>query len=301
MSGGSVGSTGSKIRERAQALEARVVAALQHPVARWVGFLVGLAALGFLVSALFRNDEGLTAILDLGPASWLMAAAGFALFHLTAIGLLAALGGRPAGPIWASAQLVKYLPVPASAAVGMVGSAVRHGTGAGEAVGLMVRQSLALVGGATFVAIPAVVAWLGSQVPGGAAVGVGGCVLLACGAIAFATRGTSRTTIAATTALTVAGWAVLAVSLALAVRLAGDPAIILGSAYAAGWVAGQVVVPVPAGLGVREAAMVALLQDQVGFQRALAIAIVTRLLHVLSDGAAAVVVFGLRASRREGV
>lgn len=291
----------SNIRHRLQGLESRAAAYLRHPVARWVGLAVGLGSLALMAGVLIRNGEGLAAVAALGPGSWLAAAGGFLLFHLAAIGLLTVLGARRAAPTWVSAQFAKYLPIPASAAVGMVGSAVRYGAAPSEAVGLMVRQSLALVGGAAVVGAPAVSYWVGARLPAGAAAAVLGCGVVAAAAIALAGRGMSQRRIVLITVFSVAGWALLAVFLALAVREIGDPLLLLGSAYAAGWVAGQIVVPVPAGLGVREAAMLALLQGHIGFHRAAAIAIVTRLLHVLSDGAAAAVVFGLQSRSRQRI
>jgi hypothetical protein len=82
-----------------------------------------------------------------------------------------------------------------------------------------------------------------------------------------------------------------------AVALVGGTGVALATgAYALAWVAGFVVVVAPAGAGVREGALALLLAAPLGSGRALAVALVLRLLTTLADLALGLV--GLAAGRR---
>jgi uncharacterized membrane protein YbhN (UPF0104 family) len=66
-------------------------------------------------------------------------------------------------------------------------------------------------------------------------------------------------------------------------------------AMALGWAAGLIVIPAPAGAGVREAVLVATLAAQVGSSPALAVAVASRVLLLLADVALAALSLLLRA------
>jgi uncharacterized membrane protein YbhN (UPF0104 family) len=96
-----------------------------------------------------------------------------------------------------------------------------------------------------------------------------------------------------------AGYAVMGVSFALLLRAIGGswPAGIwmLPAAVTVGWLAGFLVPGAPAGLGVREAALTALLAPSLGAGLVLSAAALWRLSHMLTD----LLVFGLGLSLRE--
>lgn len=215
-------------------------------------------------------------------------------FEVGAVLALRSLGGLSAGRIWAASQLAKYLPVPASAAAGMVGSSVRHGHSTRNAFALMVRHSILLVGAATIVGSPAIGSVIENQMPWA---GTGATVLVAItgtGIVAMTVRNARllRTRILAGLS-SVAGWSAAAGGMAVAFSPSADVAVVVGSAYCAAWVAGQLVLPVPAGLGVREAALIGILSPTLGATEALGYAVLSRLLHVFVDGLLVAVVLGL--------
>jgi uncharacterized membrane protein YbhN (UPF0104 family) len=86
---------------------------------------------------------------------------------------------------------------------------------------------------------------------------------------------------------------------AAAVAVAGAPRQfpLLTAAFAAGYVAGVVIVVAPAGLGVREATIIVALASTVGVGDAAAIALVLRLVHTLADVTVAISFAGLRRRR----
>jgi glycosyltransferase 2 family protein len=82
----------------------------------------------------------------------------------------------------------------------------------------------------------------------------------------------------------VIGWALASVLIGAGFAAVDAGVVYLGAIFAAGWVAGQIVVPVPAGIGVREAAIIWLAGPEIGYEAALAFALLTRVLHVAVDG-----------------
>jgi hypothetical protein len=274
-------------------LETSTDALLRSRGARWGGLVVGLAAVAFLGRSLAdAGDEALAWFAGLSAAQVLAAAAGFALYHCAAVLTLRPIFGGPALRVWGAAQLIKYLPIPGSAVLGMVGTTVRDGGTTRHGVAVTVRHSLLQVGGATLVGIPAVAAtaerilgippllvWL-VGVPGGLAVAWAGVKHL------------RRAPALACLVGIVAGWWLLGVLLAVGVARGEGSVLLVGAGFAAAWVVGQLALPVPAGIGVREAALLLLLGPVLGEVGALSFALGTRLVHVASDGVVAVLVLG---------
>lgn len=93
-------------------------------------------------------------------------------------------------------------------------------------------------------------------------------------------------TTAATTAAMIGAWALYGLAtfiLAQPFGLGARGFLIMAGAYAIGWLAGFLAVPAPGGLGVREAAFVAVTTPLVGTGPALTIALTTRLFQTLAD------------------
>jgi glycosyltransferase 2 family protein len=91
-------------------------------------------------------------------------------------------------------------------------------------------------------------------------------------------------------ALAVAGAGTVTRALAFAVLAAPTvdlPVVVLVGAYALAWTAGFVAIPFPAGLGIREAVLGALLVAGAPFSAVVAVAVVQRLSELLGDGVAA--------------
>ncbi len=92
-------------------------------------------------------------------------------------------------------------------------------------------------------------------------------------------------TIAAVISFQSAGWLLVGCAIKLILEALGESASwpLVFAATSLSWAAGLVVVPAPAGLGIREAALVALLVSQVPVEAAVAAALVSRVLFVLLD------------------
>lgn len=259
-------------------------AALRSRAARYGGLLVGLGALAFLGRSLAQaGDDALGWFTGVTPLRVAVALGGFALYHVVSVLTLRPIFGGPALRIWGAGQLVKYLPVPGSAVLGVVGSTVRGGGTTRHGLAVTVRHSLLQVGGATVagsVALGALAerAWsLPAAIPLvlGAAAGL---------VIAYlAVQSVGRRLAVALVALTALSWIVLGLALWYGVALGVGSALLVGGGFAAAWVVGQLALPVPAGLGVREAALLLLLGAPLGEVGALSFALGTRLVHVLSD------------------
>lgn len=284
-------------------LEAFSDRALRSTPARWVGLAIGLVALGFLVRTIAaETDEAVEWARSVTLPGVAAFAAGFLLYHAGALATLRPLlrdTHQSALPIWAAAQVVKYLPLPGSAVLGMVGSTVRRGGTTREGLGLIIRHSLLHVGAATLVGAPSVVAAAGRVgVPWALTAPV---LLLAGGAVAWgAVRHLPRGVAVTAVALAMATWAGLGVLLAVGFD-AGESWLLVAAAYPASWVVGQLAVPVPAGIGVREAMLLVLLGGVLGDVGAATFALGTRLLHLASDGGLAAVSFGRDGLHRAGV
>lgn len=269
---------------------------LRSAAARWIGLAIGLVALGFLVETLVsESGRALAWVRTVTPAGVAAFAGGFVIYHVGAVTTLRPLlrGASPALPIWTAAQVIKYLPVPGSAVLGMVGSTVRRGGTTRQGLGLIIRHSLLHIGAATLVG-GASVARLASGVgvPTAVTVAVAAAVGLA---VAWAAvRHLPRATAAQAIGLAVATWAGLGALLALGFQTQGEW-VAVAAAYPASWVVGQLIVPVPAGIGVREAALLVLLGGVLGEVGAVTFAVGTRLLHMGSDA-----VLALVSGSREG-
>lgn len=283
------------IHTRWKHYEQVVVAAVRSPTARIIGFALGVVAFIFFGLTLFRmRAEGLQLVRGHPLTSLLAALGGLAVFQVCAVVALRFLGARSPARIWIASQVAKYLPVPASAAAGMLASSVRHGHTARAAFGLLVRHSVLLVGAATVVGSPSVGRSMADRLSWGEA---SVATILALLGLAMMAGSLHRSTtlprgIVAGASATI-GWLGVAVGMGTAFAPDVETAVLVGAGYCAGWVAGQIVVPVPAGLGVREAAVLFLLSPVLGTSGALSFAVLSRLLHVLMDGVLVVVGFGL--------
>lgn len=270
---------------------------LRSAAARWIGLVIGVLALGFLVRTLAtEGEQALAWVRSITPIGMAAFVAGFALYHLGAVLTLRPLlwSNQPALPIWTAAQVIKYLPVPGSAVVGMVGSTVRRGGSTRQGLGLILRHSVLHIGAATAMGSPAV-AGVAARVGVPAAVTIPVVVAAGLGLAWVAVRSLARTTAIVVIGLAGASWAVLGTLLAVGFDT-GGAWLLVAAAYPAGWVAGQLVVPVPAGIGVRETVLLVLLGPVIGEVGAVTFAVGTRLLHVVSDGVLAAV-----SSTREGM
>lgn len=270
---------------------------LRSATARWVGLAIGVVALGFLAQTLVTEGErALTWVRSITPAGVVAFVVGFTLYHCGEVLTLRPLLHRtqPALPIWTAAQVIKYLPMPGSSVVGMVGSTVRRGGTTRQGLGLIIRHSLLHIGVATLVGSPSVAAVA-------ARVGIPEPVTIALAAVAglgvawMAVRSVPRPTAVGVIVLAAATWATLGALLAIGFDT-GGAWLLVATAYPAGWVAGQVVLPVPAGIGVRETVLVILLGPVLGEVGAITFAVGTRLLHVASD-----LVLTAVSSTREGL
>lgn len=270
--------------ERDHRLWDRLDRILRSRTARVVGLLLGLAALGFLVLALARADGAWRTITGFGARGVVLTLVGWLGLEAGAIALLRSIGSPAPGRVWASAQLIKYLPLPGSAAVGMVGSAVQQGAAVGAAFKAMVRHAVVLIGGALIVGSFSVAQWTdqmwgwGTWLAGFSLIGLGVSVVLVA-SVSRSLWGGMSLVLVSTITWFVAGGLVGAGLSSTSLRSTA----LIASAVAAGWVAGQITVPVPAGIGVREWATFVLLEPAFGTQQAAAIALVSRVLHVLAD------------------
>lgn len=277
-------------REGLRRLERRATVLLRSTAVRRIGLVLGVLAIVALVARLVQDRaDAAAAVEEIGLVGILVALAAMSAWQVAPIAIARRFGTPDAAGVWARAQLLKYVPVPASAVAGFVGSSVRAGAGTRASVGAMVRQTGALALGAGTLGLWSVVRWstvtasaLGPVVLAGAAV-----ALVAAWALALRDRDWRIAGVVAT-----AGWAVAGLGYGLG--LGGEEPLLVGSAVLASWVAGQIVVPVPAGLGVREFTLVVLVQQAVGLETALVIALMARLVHTVADVLMASVVLARR-------
>lgn len=271
---------------------------LRSKTARWVGLVIGLVALSFLVrTVIVESEQAIAWVRSVTVGGVLAFAGGFAIYHVGSVATLRPLlrEEQAALPVWTAAQVVKYLPVPGSAVLGMVGFTVRRGGTTRQGLGLIIRHSLLHIGAATLVGSVSVAA-------AAEAIGVPQPVTLAAALVVgpalawVAVRHLRRTTAITAFALALATWAGLGALLAVGFDTAGESWVLVAAAYPASWVVGQLIVPVPAGIGVREAALLVLLGGVLGEVEAVTFALGTRLLHVSSDAALTAVSTG-----REGL
>lgn len=272
-------------------LEQRATALLQSPVVRRIGFVLGVGALVFLVLRLLRaGDDAVEVMRSIGVGGLLVAVVAWVAWQSCAVVAATAVGLPMAWRVWANAQLLKYIPVPASAVAGFVGSAVQQGQQARSAAVLMIRHTGVLVLGAAAVGTWAVAEEVARRNLAPRAV----VLILALVTIAGASFLLRRVLSPRAVLVSAAAWA--GAGLVIGYALGGSDGLVVGSAFAGSWVAGQIVIPVPAGAGVRELAFVALVEPTVGADRALVIALAARLVTTVGDVAFSL---GIRAIRRD--
>ncbi|MFI7441302.1 lysylphosphatidylglycerol synthase domain-containing protein [Nonomuraea indica] len=290
---------------------------------RLLRVVLALVALGFLGYGLARNwDETAAKLAGLSP--WVLLGAfaavlGGQLCHLVAwrqvlAGLGSPLPVRVAGRIMFVGQLGKYIPGSVWAYAAMMELGRDHGspprrTFACISLSLVINLGVALaIAAATLAGRDALrEAWyLLLLVPV-----IAVCLhprVLTWGlnlALRLARREPLETvlpgrTVLVATAWTALGWFVYGLHIWL---LAGrwDLYVVATGAYAFAWATGLLAVVVPAGVGVREGALVLVLAPLVGQGAALAVAVVSRLAFTLADVAAAGVAVLLGRQRPSSV
>jgi hypothetical protein len=275
-------------------VEDRLTSLLRSPATRTAGLVLGLIAVVALVARVMQDgDAALAAVREIGVGGIGLALLSMTAWQVAPIVAAARFGTPDAAGVWARAQLLKYIPVPASAVAGFVGSSVRAGSGTRDAVGTMVRQTGALVLGAATLGVWSVFQWSLSVDPrlGPVVLAVAGVGL---GAAWVAALRDSRWRPA--TLVSLAGWAVAAAGLGLG--LGQEHALLVGSAVLASWVVGQAIVPVPAGIGVRELTLIVLVQHAIGVDAAVVVALLARLVHTAADVLMAAAVLGFERWRQ---
>jgi uncharacterized membrane protein YbhN (UPF0104 family) len=178
---------------------------------------------------------------------------------------------------------VKYLPVPGSAVIGIVGSTVRGGGTTRQGIAITIQHALLQVGGAvvvgTAVAAPFLRGLLGGPLVLWAVAGVSAGLAIA----VVSVRSLPRPTAVGAILLTIVMWQAMGVLLWVGVAQGAGAGLQLSATFAAAWVVGQLALPVPAGIGVREAMLVLLLTPLLGEVGALSFALGSRVIHVASD------------------
>ncbi len=280
---------------------------------RWLSPALLAVAVGFGAVAVGRNWSAVRA--DLALLGWAdllgsgLAAVGAVL--LTGLSWRAVLTGlgapmplRPAMTLYSAGQLGKY--VPGSVWVLAIQAELGRRRGVPRAVmalSYVVSILVAVATGGLIGLLSLLAAGDGSPrllAPGLAAVGVlvALAVLrprLANAGLAWLSARTGRDlpavdlparTLAAALALTSAAWVLFGLHVWLLARPLGAEAGLLApttGAFALAFVAGLLLVPVPAGAGVREGVLVGLLAGPLGATAALTVSVVSRLVLVVAD------------------
>jgi uncharacterized membrane protein YbhN (UPF0104 family) len=276
---------------------------------RLLRVMLALVALGFLVFGLARNwDETSAAVASL---SWWSLAAGFgavligfAFMLLAWQVILAGLGSplpfRVAARVLYVGQLGKYIPGSVWAFAAMMELAREHGspprrTFSSTAIGLVTSLGCALVlAAATLWSQIAAEAWyLLALIP---LILIGLHPRVMTWGLNLALRIArkepfdqvlSGPAMAKAVAYTMTGWLVYGVHLWVLVADMRPGGLSLygvaAGAYALAWATGILTVVIPAGIGVREGAMVLALAPVLGTPQALVVAIVSRLTFTLAD------------------
>ncbi|GAA0393329.1 lysylphosphatidylglycerol synthase transmembrane domain-containing protein [Microbispora corallina] len=273
--------------------------------------LLALLALGFLVFGLGRNWQQTSAALaqlswwSLGVA-FLSVLAGLGLMLVAWRDILAGLGSplplRVAARVLFVGQLGKYIPGSVWAFAAMIELARDHGapprrTFSATALGLVTSLGCALaLAAATLSGELARQAWYLLALIPLILVGLhprmmtwGLNLALRIAGKEPLDRVLSGTDMARAAAWTMAGWLVYGVHLWVLVGglRPGGPSLyaVAAGAYALAWATGILTVVVPAGIGVREGAMVIALAPVLDAPRALVVAVVSRVLFTLADAA----------------
>ena len=280
---------------------------------RWLSPALLAVAVGFGVVAVGRNWSAVRA--DLALLGWAdllgsgLAAVGAVLltglsWRVVLTGLGAPMPLRPAMTLYSAGQLGKY--VPGSVWVLAIQAELGRRRGVSRAVmalSYVVSILVAVATGGLIGLLSLLAAGDGSPrllAPGLAAVGV--LVALAVlrprlvnAGLAWLSARTGRDlpavdlparTLASALALTSAAWVLFGLHVWLLARpLGAEPGLLAPTtgAFAMAFVAGLLLVPVPAGAGVREGVLVGLLAGPLGATAALTVSVVSRLVLVVAD------------------
>jgi uncharacterized membrane protein YbhN (UPF0104 family) len=295
---------------------------MQSWVSRGLVAVVATAA----VAALVAGWPGVRGELAAAPPGWLALAALCAVLNTLAAAAawraaLAALGSpvpvRPAVAIFCVGQLGKYLPGSVWPILVQAQLTRRRGVPPERVVlaGLLALAEAALVSLALgLVAVPVLATGTGTAAAGhvgtpvllviattlvAAGLAAGQSPRLVAAALHMLLKVTRRPPLEAaltrTALVGILGWAALSVALlgghaaalAAALGLSWPVALTVASAYALAELAGLLAVPVPAGLGVREGVLVAVLAPIASLPAALAVAVLSRVVRTAADLAAA--------------
>ncbi len=287
-------------------------------VAKWV---VGIAIAAFVIRALVTGWTSMNArpvvwavrplfILASALLTWAMYALLIAAWRVMLIGWGERLGGLDAARIWTVSSLGKYLPGKVWAIAGMAVMAQRAGVAPWAATAsAIVLQALAVGSAAVVIGVTGV-AVLEAEYPGVrpllvalVAASVAGMALLMWPAFVRRLLRVARVSAPPTVTpgagavlfgavANVTAWAGYGVALwLLGAGLFDAPGLTLVravGAFTASYLAGLLFLPAPAGLGIREAVFVLMLEGAVGREPAVALAIASRLLLTVTElGAAA--------------
>lgn len=293
------------------------------------GLVIGIAGVAFVARTIIRERAEIGETLSSANPTWLVLASLAVLAAMATIGWnwLVILGRRErdlplgAGFMWYFVgQLGKYVPGGIWPIVGRAELATRDGATRSTAY-----QATALSMFATYGAAVVVAAIAGLASPNDRrliALGLAlGTVIVLGVLIAPAARTRILSTVQRFTkrelnlpegarvardlARHVPVWLLITLgNVFIVVSLGGDVdpgvAIDLTFATALSWVVGFVVVGVPGGLGVREAALIALMSDQLGPALATSVALTSRVLSIAADLAGASLSLPLGRSKRAG-
>jgi len=273
-----------------------------------IGLAIGLAGLGFAFYALLSARDELSSA-DLSPSTLAVAAVA-GLIGMTFVGLnwlriVRLLGGKPRlldGMRWYFVgQLGKYIPGGLWAVLGRAELATRGGiprpvSYSSVAVSLVTTYAAAASTGALFMAFAPTsmetrLLWvlLSAGIIGAATIGVSEPVVRRINRLAqrFGLTGglpsaNSRVSVSAIV-MTMPAWLAIGAATAAVGQSLGFsisvPQVIAATSYS--WIAGFLVVPLPGGLGVREAVFIALYAGTTS--EAAAIAVVARIVFIVVD------------------
>ena len=286
----------------------------RHAWPRWIGLGALILALAFFLPYLYRN-----AVL-LGDVPWSgRAMRGFGLVVLlyatelaiSAVNWFLLLRVAGVGPrfgdtlfIFLTSQFAKYLPGNVAQHLGRIALAKTYGYEVPRVLFSMVAETTLAIQGTMLFSLLAL--WL----TGGPSVGLerlgGGPALAGLAAVTtvvalIATawwkrkyqvvatlRGPKLLLVSGVVCLNVVGLFVLGVgTMVLAVAIfgvSGRDVFFFGAVTALSWLAGFLAPGAPAGLGVREAVMIALLDPAIGARGALGVALTFRAVSVITDG-----------------
>ncbi len=249
---------------------------------RWAGIALLALCLVYLVKALVDLDLG-RVMADFGPREWLFTGAG-ALLYAASLGLLARGWTRLAGEgrslpfaralaVYGPGVVAKYFPG------SVLQYASRHVVGQREGLAHAAMARASLVEAAMHVGLALALA--GALLAGGSP----WALLAAAAAGAVAVRLRSKPWIAAAgcQALFFAAFAAIVIGLGTLAGPVHDPARLAGW-FLVAWTAGFLVPIAPGGLGVREAAFLALATPHEPSAAVALVALLARLVGILGDG-----------------